>query len=147
VKARLKKGLEVLGVVAPIVCLIHCLATPILLTALPFVTACCGDHGTMDAWIHWGVIGLCAVAILPAYAAHRKWNVLALFLAGAGFVLIPEYVGIAETLASTVILAICASVCLVSANLLNRKYSRALSPDGAAVACCSVPHQSQHSEV
>jgi hypothetical protein len=140
VKAQLKKGLEVLGVVAPIVCLIHCLATPILLTALPFVTAAGGDH---DVWFHWAIVGLCAVAIVPAYLAHKKAVVLALFVAGAAFVIVPAYVPILETMTATVATAVCASICLVSANLLNRKYSKELSGE-VGVACCS---QSHHSEV
>lgn len=147
VKARLKKTLEVLGVVAPIVCLIHCLATPVLLTALPFVTAASGGGGAEgDAWFHWLIVGLCAVAIVPAYVSHRRIGVLVLFLAGAGFVLVPEYVPALESMTATVATALCASVCLVSANLLNRKYAKALAGVDAA-ACCAHSHQTRHSEV
>lgn len=143
-KAQVKKGLEVLGVVAPIVCLIHCLATPVLLVALPFLTATHLEGSeSSHLWFHWIIVGLCAIAIVPAYLSHRRANVLLLFLAGAGFVLVPAYVPELESLTATVITALSASVCLVSANLLNRKYSQ--TPDHAA--CCAHGHQSQHSEV
>jgi hypothetical protein len=144
VKAQLKKGLEVLGVVAPIVCLIHCLATPVLLTALPFLTA--GRQGGDDAWFHWLIVGMCAIAIIPAFMGHRRTNVLWLFAAGAAFVLVPAYVHELESFTATIVTAICASVCLVSANLLNTKYTKALAGADAAT-CCAHPHQSQHSEV
>jgi hypothetical protein len=143
VKEQLKRGLEILGVVAPIVCLVHCLATPVLLTALPFVSANAG-LGPDDSWFHWAIVGTCAVAILPAVFGHKKLIVAALFILGASLVIVPLYVPALEATVPNIATAVAASVFLVTANLLNRKYSRELT---GATACCAHPHQNQHSEV
>lgn len=129
-----KKSLETIGVAAPIICLIHCLATPIILTALPFLmppkSAGGGDD---DLWFHWLIIGLCAIAIIPPYLNHRRISVMLLFLAGAACVLVPAYVEV-EGMFAHVGLALTASVFLVSANLLNRKHTSKIT------ACCDHAH-------
>jgi len=133
VKNIVKKGLNALGVIAPAVCLVHCLATPIILTALPLISASGPHrHEDNDATFHWIIVAICALAILPAFKSHGKVRVLGLFAAGAAFVLVPAYVHI-EGLFPHIAVAIAGSTCLVSANLLNRKYSK-------APACCDVPH-------
>ena len=133
VNSVVKKSLDALGVIAPAVCLVHCLATPILLTALPFITKeHSAGHQEADPSFHWAIILICAIAILPAYKAHKKLQIPLLFLAGSAFILVPAYVHVEGEVAHLA-MAIAGSACLVAANLLNRRYA-------GARPCCEHPH-------
>ena len=116
-----KRLIEFLAIAGPLVCLIHCLAAPILLCVLPLVGngASC-QHCFNDEILVWPILAICAAAILPGYFQHRRFPVLLLMLAGFACVLAGVW---SESLVGEpghVALSITGSICLIAANLKNR---------------------------
>jgi len=112
------------GVLASALCVIHCLAMPLVLVALPALAV-----GEMVHQVLVGVALLAALAGLgPGYLAHRRTLVPALgaaglaCLAGAAFLVGPRYGARAETLMS-----LAGAALLCAAHLRNR-------------ACCHCRH-------
>ena len=116
-----------LGIAASALCLMHCLATPVLLVMLPL---------TGMVWVGWdsaihrtlAVIVTVPVlfALIPGYIAHRRSAVLlfgalglSCFLA-AVFVIGPRFGEIAEAA-----LSVCGGTLLITAHYRNRGFCRA----------------------
>jgi len=106
------------GIAASTLCLLHCLAMPLLLLALPALGWAAGEH------THTALIGVALAAALlslgPGYAAHRRAAVLLLggaglaSLAAAVFVVGPRYGESAETA-----LSVAGAILLCAAHLRN----------------------------
>ena len=81
------------GVICSLGCGIHCAAMPILLTALPSLTAV---QWMADPLFHQVVAGICCamvvLAIGPAWRLHRSWWVLGLATAGMGLLCTAAFV-------------------------------------------------------
>lgn len=113
------------GMLASGLCLLHCLAFPVLIALFPFV-APAGDSEIF----HGAMVGLALVAALlalaPGYLTHRRAVIAAMgiaglaCLAGAVFVLGPRYGEAAETM-----LTVAGAVLLTLAHLRNRACCRA----------------------
>ena len=106
------------GMAASALCLLHCLAMPLLLLALPALGWAAGEH------VHQALIGVALAAALlslgPGYLAHRKAVVPLLGAAGlisltaAAFVLGPSFGAAAESTFSVL-----GAVLLCAAHLRN----------------------------
>lgn len=106
------------GIAASTLCLLHCLAMPLLLLALPALGWAAGEH------IHGMLIGVALPAALlslvPGYLAHRRASVPLLGgaglagLAAAVFVAGPRYGDAAETA-----LSVAGAILLCVAHLRN----------------------------
>lgn len=106
------------GIAASTLCLLHCLAMPLLLLALPALGWAAGEH------THQALIGVALAAALlslgPGYLAHRRAPVL--LLGGAGlaglavavFLVGPRYGESAETA-----LSVTGAILLCAAHLRN----------------------------
>jgi hypothetical protein len=86
-------GTDWLGVICSLGCAIHCAAMPILLTALPSLTAV---QWLADPLFHQVVAVLCAVivtlAILPGWRKHRSRAVAGLAATGIGFLFVAAFI-------------------------------------------------------
>lgn len=80
-------NLDTLGIVASAVCLVHCLAMPFVMLAIPAVTAemLASDYTHMV--LAGAVTAFCLLAIVPGYMRHNNKAVLGLMLAGLALVL------------------------------------------------------------
>lgn len=106
------------GIAASTLCLLHCLAMPLLLLALPALGWAAGEH------THKALIGVALAAALlslgPGYLAHRRAPVLLLGgaglagLAAAVFLVGPRYGESAETA-----LSVAGAILLCAAHLRN----------------------------
>lgn len=118
------------GMVTSTLCLIHCLAMPVLLAMLPALS------WTADERMHQVLMGVALVAALvslgPGYLVHRGAQVPLLggaglaCLAAAMFLVGPRYGAVAET-----ILSMAGAVLLFSAHLRNRACCRRCIAAGA----------------
>lgn len=116
---RLTGAADAAGIFASALCMIHCLAMPVLLAVLPAMSWAEDDH------THEVLIGVALVAALlslgPGYLAHRRRGVLLLGAAGlaclaaAVFFVEPRYGHGAEAVAS-----IAGALLLCGAHLRNR---------------------------
>ncbi|MCC6509502.1 MAG: MerC domain-containing protein [Pirellulaceae bacterium] len=86
-------GTDWLGVICSLGCAIHCAAMPILLTALPSLTAV---QWLADPLFHQVVAVVCAVivtlAILPGWRKHRSRAVAGLASTGIGFLFVAAFI-------------------------------------------------------
>lgn len=124
--------IDVLAVVAPIVCIIHCLAVPIVLACLPMVRHSGVLQGFDDKLLAVLMLGLCAVAIAPGFAKHRRKSVLVLMVVGFALVWLSSYVETAWGEVPHLVISILGSVFVIKANLDNRRFLGAQ----AAPTCC-----------
>lgn len=132
--------LNFMSVAGPVICIVHCLATPVILAVLPFLNIghC---HDSNEDWLTAIIIGICLLAIVPSYFKHRHLSVIWLMLAGFIFIIAgtcaEEKLGpLGHSLAS-----ILGSICLITASLRNRAY---LKVTGQA-SCCHHEH-GEHEE-
>ncbi len=73
---------DVFGMLTAAVCLVHCLALPLLLSLLPSLTFIeAGHDATHYLLISWVVL-FCLFSIIPGYRKHGQKTVLILMLVG-----------------------------------------------------------------
>lgn len=112
------------GMAASALCLLHCLAMPLLLAAFPLLGLDDDHHALHDALL-LGVTVPVLLALVPGYLRHRDPVALSAGLAGLGaflfavFVVGPQLGQVAETAA-----AVLSSVLLLGAHLRNHRYCR-----------------------
>ncbi|QOY95291.1 MerC domain-containing protein [Massilia sp. UMI-21] len=112
------------GMAASALCLVHCLAMPLLLAGFPLLGLGAEHHALHDALL-LGVAVPVLLALVPGYIKHRDPAALTLGLAGlaafllAVFVLGPRFGELAETVG-----AVISSVLLLAAHLCNHRYCK-----------------------
>jgi hypothetical protein len=74
------------GIVASVVCMIHCLAAPVVVTLLPAVRVAWLEHPLIHQVLAIAVILAVAASIVPAFLHHRRWPVIAVAAVGLGAV-------------------------------------------------------------
>ncbi len=112
------------GMAASALCLVHCLAMPLLLAAFPLL-GLGGDHHALHDALLLGVSVPVLLALVPGYLKHRDPAALSLGVAGllsflvAVFVLGPRVGEMAETAG-----AVLSSVLLLGAHVRNHRYCK-----------------------
>lgn len=112
------------GLAASALCLLHCLAMPLLIAAFPLLGLGEEHHALHDALL-LGVTVPVLLALVPGYIKHRDPVALSLGLAGLGaflvavFVIGPQLGEVAETVA-----AVLSSVLLIGAHLRNHRHCK-----------------------
>jgi len=133
-RAEQKINLDVLGMGASTLCVVHCVAFPLLIAAIPVLgsseTTAQGCAGTpFDFWIHFGLLA----AVVPVgvtawglgYRRHKDPGIL--FLGFVGVALLVAALMFGHHLMDGQgerILTIAGSIAMVSAHLLNRRQCR-----------------------
>ncbi len=114
--------LNVLAVAGPSLCIVHCLAMPLLVAMLPVV----GSHGMLagvdEQMIALAVVPLCALAIVPGFLKHGRKRVVVMMLAGMACVLFGSFAADhVIQLGAEAPVVVLGSLLLASAGLLNIK--------------------------
>lgn len=112
-----------LGIAASTVCLVHCLALPLLIPLLPALALV--GHGELHSLMLLPLVALTGLAIVPGYLRHRAKPVLGTALAGMAACL-------AAVLAEALFhvhefdqpLTVTGSLLLVTAHLMNLRRAR-----------------------
>ncbi len=133
-RAEQRINLDVLGMGASTLCVVHCVAFPLLIAAIPVLgssdTTAQGCAGTpLDFWIHFGLLA----AVIPVgvtawglgYRRHKDPGIL--FLGFVGVALLVAALMFGHHLMDGQgerILTIAGSIAMVSAHLLNRRQCR-----------------------
>ncbi|MBQ5948922.1 MerC domain-containing protein [Massilia sp. ST3] len=119
------------GMTASALCLLHCLAMPLLMAAFPML-GLAHEHDAFHDSILAAVSIPVLLSLLPGYLRHRDLAVLVLgalglasFLA-AVFILSPVYGELAEAAG-----AVLSGVLLLSAHIRNRRFCARCSSAGA----------------
>jgi uncharacterized membrane protein (UPF0136 family) len=115
-------SMDALGIFASTVCLIHCLAMPLVVAFLPLLgLEFLEGHGAHQALAGF-VVAFGLLAILPGYMKHRKPAVLAGLVIGLTFVLAATFgyaVGLSESAELPLITV--GNLVLVVSHLFNRQ--------------------------
>lgn len=77
------------SVILSSVCLLHCLATPVLILALPSFSVLVSD--TLEWVLILAVVPLSVGAFLPTWLRHRNPGLMASFAIGLGFVILSQF--------------------------------------------------------
>jgi hypothetical protein len=145
--SRIKVNLDALGICASTLCMIHCLAFPLVMAAIPLLRggaeqpatsirlspteadccarqACCSSP--FDSWVHLGLLATVAplgmVAWIAGYRRHKALGVLSLGLVGLG--LLGSALLLGPDLLSgrgEQVMTVTGSICMASAHLWNRR--------------------------
>jgi hypothetical protein len=125
---------DAVGQVLSVVCAVHCVATPLVLTLLPAAASALGGaHPVLFAFVV--VVG--AWAFVPGYRCHRRLQVPALAVAGAGMLGLAAFV-LHETAADTVLSLVGASL-MMAAHWRNRVLLK-------AERCCDKHRHAPHDD-
>ncbi len=135
--SKLVNTLEILGVLAPVLCLVDCIVVPLALLVLPFVGVTHVMHGMSDQLLTLLMVAICVPAVVPGFLKHRQVRVLALMAAGFGAIFFANIIGGAVDETVHFLLTACGSACLIKANWDNRRLSRV----SASESCCSHDHR------
>lgn len=117
--------LDSLGILASAVCMIHCLAVPVLFTMLPSFAVHHHAHGEQDLThilLAGWVVLFCLFAIVPGYLKHGHRKVLISMMLGLTAVLIATFhgqIGLAE--AVEIPLITLGNLVVISTHIWNRK--------------------------
>jgi hypothetical protein len=116
---------DALGIVASTVCMVHCLALPFIMAALPFTMSWLGHDNVHYLLAGW-VFLFCLVAIVPGYLKHRQNSILISMLVGLSLVLAATFgrrFGMAEGLEVPMITV--GNLLVIAAHWRNRKLTHA----------------------
>lgn len=130
-----RTGLQLLadkaGICLSVICIVHCVLTPVILLALPAMQMFEWWHGSMHVIFAVIIPLLALAAFVPGYKLHRDFRVFRIALVGFALVIsgitLPHELGI-EWLEP--VLSIAGSIFLVRAHLINRNLC----------ACCRAGH-------
>lgn len=116
-----------LGIAGSGLCLVHCLALPVVVGMLPSL----GIAFLADEMVHeilaFALIAFAALAFIPGYMRHRDNRVLSLMAAGLGLILFATWGEALVDLhgAGETIVSVAGSILLISAHLLNHSFCQA----------------------
>lgn len=110
---------DYLGMGLSVLCLIHCLAIPVLIGFLPVLAASVFDHENFHLLMIAFVLPVAGLALLPGYFRTRRqaalrYGIIGLVLLGSGAMLGHAIGALAET-----VLSVIGASCLFRAHWIN----------------------------
>jgi hypothetical protein len=121
-----------IGVGMSAVCILHCLAMPVVAVLLPVAAAL---EGTTHAALAAGIVLVGAAAFVPGYRIHGKAGVLALAVAGASAIISPLILEALEAEEIEQALIVGGGAALIAAHAANVYFCR-LCPGCAKEGGC-----------
>ena len=83
--------LDLLGIGASVLCMVHCMAMPLLIGILPALGLTFLEGHLAHQVLAFFVVAFALAAVLPAYLKHRRNVVLLSMIVGIGLVLIATF--------------------------------------------------------
>jgi hypothetical protein len=80
-------SMDALGIAASSLCLVHCLAMPLVVGILPLLGLKFLEGHSAHVTLAFFVLTFALLAIVPGYLRHRRADILAMMLVGVGLVL------------------------------------------------------------
>lgn len=117
-----RRPLDLAGIGASALCVLHCLLTPVLVVFLPILGVVEKQTHAVFALV---ILGIGLLAFWPGYLRHRQWQLVA--MATGGFVLISLGVTAPEGLLSEsaeIIATVVGGITLVGAHVANAHFCR-----------------------
>lgn len=89
---RIIASMDTLGIAASSLCLVHCLAMPLVVGILPIIGLKFLEGHQAHVTLAFFVLTFALLAIVPGYLRHRRGDILAMMLVGVGLVLYATFV-------------------------------------------------------
>jgi hypothetical protein len=83
--------LDSLGMAASLLCMVHCISMPLLISVLPTLGLSFLEGHLAHHLLAFFVVGFALAAVLPAYLRHRRSAVLVSMIVGVGLVLMATF--------------------------------------------------------
>jgi hypothetical protein len=109
------------------VCIVHCLAVPVIVAVLPIAAITLADDAHFHALMLWLVVPTSAVGFTLGYRVHKRWEIVGFGAASAAVLAAAAILGHAywaESLELTV--SVAASLALAGAHWMNFREVRRL---------------------
>jgi hypothetical protein len=116
----LNKIWDKIGICASGLCLIHCLATPVLLLIFPAFKISGDEHGHVHEIFGIVVIASIMLAVYPNCRKHGHYDIMAISLSGMVLVLAGIFIHDLPLIASQVV-TVLGSILLITAHIKNMK--------------------------
>lgn len=128
---------DFVGIGLSLLCLVHCLALPVLLAFAPAILHNLpGDDVTHRSLaVAVAMVGL--IAFRSGYRVHRRRPVLGIFVAGLLLISIAAILGDEVlTAAGEAAVTVCGGILLISAHILNHSFCRSCRARKFGQECC-----------
>jgi cation transport ATPase len=89
---RLVASMDTLGIAASSLCVVHCLAMPLVIGVLPLLGLQFLEGHNAHVVLAAFVLSFALLAIVPGYLRHRRKDILGMMLIGLSFVLYATFV-------------------------------------------------------
>lgn len=118
-----------LGIAGSGLCLVHCLALPVMVGALPSLGLAFLADEIVHEILALLLIGLAALAFIPGYRRHRDRRVVVLMATGLGLILFATWGGAVVDLhgEGETVVSVVGSLFLISAHFLNHSFCKSCS--------------------
>lgn len=115
-----------LGIAGSGLCLVHCLALPVMVGILPSMGLAFLADESVHEILAFASIAFAGLAFIPGYRRHQDKRVLVLMSVGLALILFATWGGALVDLhrASETMLSIVGSLLLISAHLMNHTFCR-----------------------
>jgi hypothetical protein len=117
-------------------CLVHCLALPVLVAVLPLVASSFVADATFHRWMLLAVVPTSTLAFGMGYRSHRDVSMLAVGGVGLSLLALAAYGGLLVGLSAVgdTVLTVCGGLLLATAHGINRWRSHRLTHRSAGHA-------------
>jgi hypothetical protein len=123
----LSRHFDRIAIVLSTICIVHCLAVPIVVAVLPIAAITLADDAHFHALMLWLVVPTSAVGFALGFRVHRRWGIVAFGAAGAGALAAAAIFGHAYWAESVEVTAsVVASLALAGAHWMNFREVRRL---------------------
>ena len=122
-----------LGVGASALCIVHCLLTPVVMLAIPFIGLAMPDESRVHATMLLVVVLVGVVAFGAGYARHRRVSLLAAPMAGVALLAAAAFGGEAIGEVGESLLTVAGGAIMIGSHWLNQSLCQ------ACPQCCDDP--------
>lgn len=117
---KLLCAMDLAGVFASSLCMVHCLLMPIVLALLPFLARPLMEHDTLHIGLAGFVLFFCVCAYLPGYMKHKDRRLLYAGAAGLALVFFATFQARYWGEIAEVVILTAGNLLIVFGHLLNR---------------------------
>lgn len=122
--SKLIAALDVAGMTASTLCLIHCLAMPIIIALIPAFAAQLFESEWFHVVLAFAVLVFCLLAFIPGYTRHGDKRLIWIGAVGLSFVFFATFVARYWSESAEIGLVTVGNLVLVGGHLLNRKLTQ-----------------------
>ena len=137
----MKRIWDKLGICASGLCLVHCIATPVILILFPTIKVAFIGHEQFHQIFGVIVVSSVMAAVYPQCHRHGHKDIIAFAMVGVTFILAGIFLGHDLGQPYEHLLTITGSLFLITAHLKNMRIRH-----GKCESTCSTPHLSQNAK-